>query len=96
MLIGFGLLSCGCRWTSTSIPDLPHYPAVVVELEETIHIPADCTLQRLDLALKSYVTLCSSYHGASLRFWPCGFRKTNDDCGFILCFRTILAESDAD
>ncbi|TCD59853.1 hypothetical protein EIP91_011289, partial [Steccherinum ochraceum] len=32
------------------------------ELEETIHIPPDCTLQRLDLALKSYVTLCSSYH----------------------------------
>ena len=35
------------------------------ELEETLHVPPLGTLSRLDSALKSFITLCSSYHGAS-------------------------------
>ncbi|THH30825.1 hypothetical protein EUX98_g3362 [Antrodiella citrinella] len=32
------------------------------EIEEILHVPTDCTLSRLDAALKSFITLCSSYH----------------------------------
>ncbi|KAH8080706.1 hypothetical protein BXZ70DRAFT_960074 [Cristinia sonorae] len=32
------------------------------ELEEILHVPSDCTLSRLDSALKSFIKLCSSYH----------------------------------
>lgn len=41
---------------------------IYLELEEVLHVPSDCTLERLDLALKSWVKLCSSYHGGLLPF----------------------------
>ncbi|KAI0072901.1 hypothetical protein K474DRAFT_1678288 [Panus rudis PR-1116 ss-1] len=32
------------------------------ELEEILHIPPDCTLERLDNTLKSFISLCATYH----------------------------------
>jgi len=34
-----------------------------IELEDILHLPTDPTLPRLDSTLKSFTSLCASYHG---------------------------------
>ena len=41
--------------------------SVHVELEEILQIPQDSTLSRLDSTLRSFISLCASYHGEKIR-----------------------------
>lgn len=73
---------------SKPVPLIPISSSHALELEDILHLRSDSNLTALDFSLRSFISLCASYHGNSpipeFRDTPEPFQSQSNTCK-ILC-----------